>query len=101
MEIVSYVVDGELTHQDSKGNKETLGRGSTQYMSAGTGIYHSEMNNNPSKPVRFIQLWVVPDKRGYQPRYGSRTYDPEERHNKLLQIISDTKTATENPQLIG
>ena len=99
MEIVSYIVDGELSHQDSKGNCETLGRGSVQFMSAGTGIYHSEMNKNETKPVRFIQIWVQPDKRGYKPNYGSQTYDPEERHNKLLQVISNKTVAS--GKLIG
>ena len=96
MEIVSYVVDGELTHQDSKGNQETLGRNSVQYMSAGTGIYHSEMNNHPSKPVRFIQIWIKPDQMGHTPNYGSKTYNQEDLHNKFLHIITNKANAQEN-----
>jgi redox-sensitive bicupin YhaK (pirin superfamily) len=99
MEIVSYIVDGELSHQDSNGNSETLGRGSIQYMSAGTGIYHSEMNKHENKPVRFIQIWIQPDRKGYKPNYGSKTYLPEERHNKLLHVISNK--AASNEKLIG
>ena len=70
MEIVTYVVDGALTHKDSRGNEETLGRGSIQYMSAGRGITHSE-DNPGAVPLRFIQSWIVPRSRGLQPNYGS------------------------------
>ncbi len=101
MEIVSYIVDGELTHQDSRGNQETLGRGSVQYMSAGTGIYHSEMNNHKTKPVRFIQIWIRPDKKGYAPNYGSKVFDAEARKNKFLHIITNKADAASNDQLIG
>ncbi|MDR2790013.1 MAG: pirin family protein [Campylobacteraceae bacterium] len=86
MEIFSYVLDGELTHADSMGNTETLKRGDMQYMSAGTGIWHSEMNEG-DKSVRFIQTWIIPDKKGLTPRYGSARFDKEQRRNKWLQII--------------
>ena len=78
---------------------ETLTRGSVQYMSAGTGITHSEMNNHETDIVRLIQIWIKPDQRGYAPNYGSKTYDPEERHNKLLHIISSKASA--NEKIIG
>ena len=69
-EILTYVVEGELTHQDSRGNKETLGKGSVQFMSAGRGITHSE--GNPSdKPLRFVQTWLTPRSYGLTPNYGS------------------------------
>ncbi len=70
MEIATYVVDGELTHQDSMGSKETLGRGSVQFMSAASGVRHSEHNNHPEQPCHFIQMWIVPRVRGGKPRYG-------------------------------
>ena len=70
MEIVTYVVEGELTHQDSMGTKESLGRGSIQFMTAGTGVSHSEHNVDPTKPLRFIQMWLVPRERGLNPNYG-------------------------------
>jgi hypothetical protein len=63
-EIFSYVIDGELSHADSMGNKEALPRGSVQYMSAGTGVTHSEMNAHPTETVRFLQIWLMPDARG-------------------------------------
>lgn len=70
MEIVTYVVEGSLWHKDNKGNSESLGRGSVQFMSAGTGVTHSEANKG-SKPLRFVQSWIVPRKRGLTPSYGS------------------------------
>jgi redox-sensitive bicupin YhaK (pirin superfamily) len=63
-----YVVEGSLTHEDSMGNKGEVTRGGLQYMSAGSGVRHSEFNHSPDKPLRFIQCWVTPDKRGVQPR---------------------------------
>lgn len=70
MEIFTLIVSGQLTHQDSMGSAESLGRGSVQFMSAGTGVQHSEFNHSTTTPLRFLQLWIVPDKR-VQPRYGS------------------------------
>ncbi len=87
MEIISFVVSGKLTHQDSMGNKETLTRGEVQYMSAGTGITHSEMNESDEK-LRFLQIWIIPPKHNTKPIYGSHRYKKEERTNKLLNIVS-------------
>ena len=87
MEIVSYVVDGELTHGDTMGNKNTISRGHVQYMSAGTGIYHSEYNLGDST-ARLLQIWVVPDKRDYKPAYGDYRFEAEDRINKWLNIVS-------------
>ena len=88
MEIVSYCVDGELTHGDSMGHKETLQRGDVQYLSAGTGITHSEMNDSPDKLLRFLQIWILPDKKGVTPQYGSKRFSKSERLNKLLHVVS-------------
>ena len=71
MEIVTYVLDGNLTHRDSMGTSETLSRGSIQFMTAGTGIKHEEHNLDPNKHLRFIQTWILPRKRGLKPNYGS------------------------------
>jgi redox-sensitive bicupin YhaK (pirin superfamily) len=89
MEIFSYVLEGELTHGDSMGNIETLQRGEMQYMSAGTGVLHSEMNNHPQKPARFIQTWIIPNQNALKPQYGSQKFKLEDRLNKWLHILGD------------
>jgi redox-sensitive bicupin YhaK (pirin superfamily) len=88
MEIISYVIDGEITHQDSMGNEETLKRGEVQYMSAGTGIKHSEFNLHKSEDLRLLQMWIVPPKYGVTPLYGSHFYKEHERKDRLLNIVS-------------
>jgi redox-sensitive bicupin YhaK (pirin superfamily) len=90
MEIISYVVDGELTHGDSMGNKGTLKRGNVQYMSAGTGIYHSE-HNLGEKVARFLQIWILPDKNGHNPNYGEYKFNWIERKNKWLHMVSNNE----------
>ena len=87
MEIVSYVIDGVLTHKDSMGNQRELTRGQVQYMSAGTGITHSELNLTKD-PARFLQIWILPDAKGYTPNYGDYRFDWNERVNKWLHIVS-------------
>lgn len=88
MEIVSYCIDGELTHADSMGYKETLKRGDIQYMSAGTGITHSEMNDNLDTTLRFLQIWILPNEDGLTPQYGSRRFEKKDRHNKFFHVVS-------------
>ena len=90
MEIITYIVEGSLTHKDSMGTKETLGRGSVQFMTAGKGVYHSEFNDN-DKPLRFIQTWIVPSRRGLTPNYGSYNgkSNAGERKNKLQHLVSN------------
>ena len=88
MEIVSYVVNGEITHKDSIGNMEVLKRGEVQYMSAGTGIVHAEYNKNASQDLRLLQMWIIPPKKGLRTVYGSHQYKKEQRENKLLNIVS-------------
>ena len=87
MEIISYVVDGELTHADSMGNKRSLKRGHVQYMSAGTGVYHSE-HNYGNEILRILQIWILPDKNGYTPNYGDYMLDWNLRKDKWLKIVS-------------
>ena len=87
MEILSYVVDGALTHADSMQNQETLSRGQVQYMSAGTGVYHSEYNMG-DKRLRFLQIWILPDKDGYPPSYGDYRFDWREREDAWLPIAT-------------
>lgn len=88
MEIVSYIIDGEITHKDSMGNKETLKRGEVQYLSAGDGIYHSEYNLHESKDLRLLQIWIIPPKKGLPKLYGSHQFKKEYRRNRLLNIVS-------------
>ncbi len=92
MEILSYVIDGELTHADSMGNKHTLTRGQVQYMSAGTGVLHSE-HNLGSGMLRFLQIWILPDRKGHKPNYGDYRFAVEDRENKWLPIA----TGVDNP----
>ncbi|MEI8216569.1 MAG: pirin family protein [Eubacteriales bacterium] len=87
MEIVSYAIDGELTHGDSMGNKKTITRGQVQYMSAGTGVYHSE-HNLGDVTARLLQIWILPDRKGHTPNYGDFRFKWEDRENKWLHIVS-------------
>ncbi|MBU0632325.1 pirin family protein [bacterium] len=89
MEIISYIVDGEITHKDSMGNERTLGRGEVQYMSAGDGVYHSEYNNHKTDDLRLLQIWIMPPRKGLDALYGDVSYEVQERKNRLLHIVSD------------
>ncbi len=88
MEIISIPLEGDLAHQDSMGNHTVIKHGDIQVMSAGTGIKHSEFNHNKDKPVKFLQIWVMPNKKDVAPRYDQITLDPANRINKLEQILS-------------
>ena len=87
MEIISYVVEGELTHGDSMGNRQTLKRGQIQYMSAGTGVWHSEHNLGQDM-LRFLQIWIYPDAQGYPPAYGDYPFPWEDREGRFLHLVS-------------
>ena len=94
MEIVTYILQGDLTHKDSMGTSETLSRGSVQFMTAGTGVEHEEHNMNKNMPLRFIQTWILPRRRGLKPNYGS--FDAksipnlnELRQNKWFHMVGD------------
>lgn len=86
MEIITYVIKGELTHQDNMGNKKTLTRGDVQYLSAGTGIIHSEKNDSDEE-IHLIQTWILPQKNLLTPQYGSKIFDEAQRKNKWLHIV--------------
>ena len=88
MEIISYIVNGEITHKDSMGNSETLKRGEVQYLSAGDGIYHSEHNWHKTLDLRLLQIWIIPPKQGLPRLYGSKRFEEIDRKNKLLNIVS-------------
>jgi len=100
MEIITFVVQGALTHQDSMGTSETLGRGSVQFMTSGTGVRHSEHNLNSGTPLRFIQSWVVPRQRGLKPNYGSSCGDAAaavaERRDRWAHLVGDVRAVGTN-----
>ncbi|WP_287030314.1 pirin family protein [Pseudomonas sp. UBA6310] len=88
MEIFSYVLEGELEHQDSLGTGSVIRPGDVQLMSAGTGVSHSEYNHSAANPVHFLQIWIVPDRRGAQPRYQQQHFDEASKRGQLRLIIS-------------
>jgi redox-sensitive bicupin YhaK (pirin superfamily) len=88
MEIISIPLEGDLEHKDSMGNVTVIKNGDIQVMSAGTGIQHSEYNKNKDKTVKFLQIWVFPNKKNVTPRYDQITLNAKDRHNKLQQILS-------------
>ncbi|MBN8836964.1 MAG: pirin family protein [Sphingobacteriia bacterium] len=92
MEIVSIPLSGDLEHQDSTGRHEIIKQGDVQIMSAGTGIQHSEKNANDNKEVKFLQIWVLPKKRNIPPRYEQKTFQPENRLNKLVTVVAPDDT---------
>lgn len=98
MEIVTYVLDGALEHQDSMGNGEVLRPGEFQRMSAGTGITHSEFNPSATEPVHLYQIWLFPERKGIEPSYEQKRFPEEERHNQLRLVAS--RNAEEGSLLI-
>ncbi len=88
MEIITYVLEGELEHQDNRGNRGVIRAGEVQVMSAGTGIIHSEVNRSKSHPVHLLQIWIMPRTRRLQPRWDQRRFGPEERGGRLLPVVS-------------
>jgi len=88
MEIISIPLEGELKHKDSMGNVATIKAGEIQVMSAGTGIYHSEYNPDPSKPAKFLQIWLFPNKRNVEPRYDQITLNNTDLNNQFIQVLS-------------
>ena len=93
MEIISYVLEGELAHRDSMGNGSTIRPGDVQRMSAGTGVRHSEFNGSQGKPVHFLQIWIVPAQQGIEPGYEEKRFDAEEKRGRLRLIASPDQAA--------
>jgi quercetin 2,3-dioxygenase len=87
MEIITYVLDGELAHKDSTGGGGVLYPGDVQHMTAGSGVRHSEFNNSKS-PSRLLQIWIIPEKRGLEPSYEQTYYPEEERTNRLRLVAA-------------
>jgi redox-sensitive bicupin YhaK (pirin superfamily) len=88
MEIVTYVLEGALEHRDSMGNGSVIKPGDVQYLSAGTGVTHSEFNASKSQPVHLYQIWMMPDRRGHQPTYDQKTFSDAEKRGKLRLVAS-------------
>jgi redox-sensitive bicupin YhaK (pirin superfamily) len=88
MEIITYILEGALEHRDSMGTGSVIRPGEVQRMSAGTGVTHSERNPSDEESVHLLQIWVMPDKRNYQPGYEQKTYTDEEKRGRLRLIAS-------------
>lgn len=88
MEIITYVLEGELAHKDSMGTGSVIRPGEIQKMSAGTGIRHSEYNHSRTEPVHFLQIWIQPEKHGIKPMYEQKVIPPEEKQGKLRLLAS-------------
>jgi len=88
MEILTYVLAGELEHQDSMGNRGVVGPGGVQYMSAGTGVRHSEANHSKDRELHFVQMWVLPAKAGMTPQYGQKDFTIDDRRGRWLPVAS-------------
>lgn len=99
MEIISIPLDGDLEHQDNTGNHQVIRRGDVQVMSAGTGIVHSEKNKNNDKLVKFLQIWVFPNKKNVEPRYDQKTFDDKDKLNRLTTVVSPIGSADGGVQI--
>lgn len=88
MEIITYVTSGALEHSDSMGNGSVIERGDVQRMSAGSGITHSEFNHSPKTPVKLLQIWIFPEKRGIVPSYEQKHFTDDAKRNRLIEIVS-------------
>jgi redox-sensitive bicupin YhaK (pirin superfamily) len=88
MEIVTYVLEGALAHKDSMGNGSVIKPGDVQYMSAGTGVAHSEFNASDSDTAHLYQIWMFPDRRGYKPVYDQKHFTDADKRGKLRLVVS-------------
>jgi redox-sensitive bicupin YhaK (pirin superfamily) len=88
MEIVTYVLEGALEHRDSMGNGSVIKPGDVQYMSAGSGVTHSEFNPSKTEPVHLYQIWMLPEKKGLKPAYDQKNFSETEKRGKLRLLAS-------------
>lgn len=106
MEIISYVIDGAIAHQDSLGHGATLRPGEVQVMSAGTGIEHSEFNPEKDQPLHLLQIWIMPRARNLPARSDQKAFPMDDRHNRLRTLVSEdgrdgSLTIQQDAQLLG
>ena len=88
MEIVTYVLEGALEHRDSMGNGSVIKPGDVQYMSAGTGVAHSEFNASKTEPAHLYQIWMFPEKQGLKPKYDQKNFSEADKRGKLRLVVS-------------
>ncbi len=93
MEIVTYVLEGELEHHDNQGHRGRVQPGEVQVMSAGTGITHAERNPSASTPLHLLQMWIMPRTRGLKPRWEQQRFPREARHGRLLPVVTASGAA--------
>ena len=89
MEIITYVLQGNLAHKDSLGNTEVIRQGHVQRMTAGTGITHSEFNASDSEPVHLLQIWILPNQQGLNPSYEDKFFSDEQKQNQWCLLASE------------
>src|ERR1700675_3995499 len=88
MEIISYILEGALRHEDSMGTGSLINVGDVQRMSAGTGVLHSERNASDTKPAHFLQIWLIPERSRLPPSYEQRTFPAKDRRGRLTLVAS-------------
>ena len=88
MEIISYVLEGALAHEDSMGTRKAIVPGEVQRMSAGTGVMHSEFNHSATDTTHFLQIWIIPAKTGVTPSYEQKTFPDAEKRGRLRLVVS-------------
>ncbi len=93
MEIITYVIDGELEHKDNQGNHGVIYPGEVQRMTAGSGIMHAESNPSKEKPLRLLQMWVFANKKGLAPSWEQKKFTKQERMNKLVPVVVSENTS--------
>lgn len=101
MEIVSFVLRGQLAHRDSMGHEEVLKPGEVQVMSAGRGIQHSEYNPSPDEPTHLFQIWIKPERRGLKPSYAQHSFGLADRSNRFLRVAGPVRDQRDAALLIN
>ena len=101
MEIITYVIQGQLEHKDNQGNHGIIKKGEIQTMTAGSGIMHSEYNPSQTEPLRLLQIWIFADKKGLKPSWNQRKFSSAERLNCLLPIVAGVSSNVENTLIVN